>query len=421
MAITDIRQQYDSSKANEYLATATTSFVNAGLWKHRNKKGEVICAEVSSYKTPYENYNCKILIAIDVTDKIKSQKEVNIREQFLNSLIDSQTNFLIRIDTEGKYTFANRQYLKALGYKANEIVGQHFSFTSTPQELPLCEKAFDKCISNPGKVIHITPTKVDKTGGLHDTQWEFISVTNEDGEVTEIQGIGQDITHKKVTEQEIIITKNNLEGLIDNTDDLVWSIDKEMRYVYINKAFKKTMHEQTGVIPARGHKAYSEELVNAYNEEFIKEWWGYYERALKGEKYFITKQSMHPITQQPVFWETYFNPIYNASGEVIAVGCFSRNITDRLNIEKALIDQNERLKHIATLSSHDLRRPVASMLGLIDIIDKENFSNPANQEIIEHLFTTSTEIDTVIRQIVDKTFTTDLNIGFGTLKQKKIK
>jgi K+-sensing histidine kinase KdpD len=146
---------------------------------------------------------------------------------------------------------------------------------------------------------------------------------------------------------------------------------------------------------------------------------GYYARALKGEKYFITKQSMHPITQQPVYWETYFNPIYNSTGEVIAAGCFSRNITDRLNIEKALINQNERLKHIATLSSHDLRRPVASMLGLIDIIDKENFSNPANQEIIEHLFTTSAEIDTVIRQIVDKTFTADLNIGFGTLKQKE--
>src|SRR5688572_24437854 len=83
MAITDIRQQFDPTKVNEYLATSTTNFANAGVWKHQNKKGELICAEVSSYKIPYENYNCRILIAIDVTDKIKSQKEINIREQFL--------------------------------------------------------------------------------------------------------------------------------------------------------------------------------------------------------------------------------------------------------------------------------------------------------------------------------------------------
>jgi hypothetical protein len=62
---------------------------------------------------------------------------------------------------------------------------------------------------------------------------------------------------------------------------------------------------------------------------------------------------------------------------------------------------------------------VASMLGLINIIDNENFSNPANKEIIGHLFTVCTEIDTVIRQIVDHTFTTDLNIGYGTLKEKE--
>ena len=419
MSITDIRQQYNPLMANEYLADPATNFAYAGVWKHQNKKGELICAEVSSYKVPYENYNSRVLIAVDVTDKIRSQKEINIREQFLNSLIDSHTNFLIRINTEGKYTFANKQFLKAFGYKASEIVGRHFSFTSISEELALCEKAFEKCLSSPGKVIHVTHKKVDKAGELHDTQWEFISVTNEDGGVAEIQGIGQDITHKKITEQEIIITKNNLEGLIDNTDDLIWSIDKETRYVYINKAFKKTIYEQTGVMPTRGDRAYSEELVNAYNEEFIKEWWGYYERALNGEKYFITRQSINPVTKQPVYWETYFNPIYNTSNEVIAVGCFSRNITDRLTIEKTLIDQNERLKHIATLSSHDLRRPVASMLGLIDIIDKKNFSNPANLEIIEHLFTASVEIDTVIRQIVDKTFTTDLNIGYGTLKERE--
>ena len=145
----------------------------------------------------------------------------------------------------------------------------------------------------------------------------------------------------------------------------------------------------------------------------------YYDRAFNGEKYLITKKGINYTPDNPVFYETYFNPIYTVEGKVIGVGCFARNITERLKTERALIDQNNRLKQIATLSSHDLRRPVASMLGLINVIDKENFSNPANLEIIEHLFTVSTEIDTVIRQIVDNTFTADLNIGYGTLKAKE--
>jgi hypothetical protein len=45
------------------------------------------------------------------------------------------------------------------------------------------------------------------------------------------------------------------------------------------------------------------------------------------------------------------------------------------------------------------------MMGLISIMDKENFFNPENEQIIQHLFTVSAEIDDVIRLIVDSTFT----------------
>ncbi len=417
MAITDIRPRFDPTKENDYLSRSANTY--AGVWKHQHNNGEHLYAEINLYPIAYAGRDCMVVIATDITDKVLSQKESNIREQFLNSLIDSHTNFLIRIDTDGKYTFVNRQFLKVFGFKPNEIIGRHFSFTSIPEELPSCQKAFDKCLSNPGKVIQITHKKVDKAGNLHDTQWEFISVTNDEGKVTEIQGIGRDITQEKNTEQEMALAQTNLEGLIDNTDDLIWSVDSERRYVYMNKAYKKAVLAHTGITPLKGEYHHSAKYMESYGEPLINEWRTYYDRAFSGEKYLITKKGLSYSPDNPIYYETYFNPIYSVTGAVIGVGCFSRNISERLKTERALIDQNNRLKQIATLSSHDLRRPVASMLGLINIIDKENFSNPANKEVIEHLFTVGTEIDTVIRKIVDNTFTTDLNIGYGTLKERE--
>jgi signal transduction histidine kinase len=75
-----------------------------------------------------------------------------------------------------------------------------------------------------------------------------------------------------------------------------------------------------------------------------------------------------------------------------------------MDTEAALIKQNEQLRNIASLSSHELRRPVASMLGLMNIMDRENFNNPDNAQIIEHMFTVTKEIDEVIHQIVNNTF-----------------
>jgi len=45
------------------------------------------------------------------------------------------------------------------------------------------------------------------------------------------------------------------------------------------------------------------------------------------------------------------------------------------------------------------------MLGLINIIDRVDFYNPDNKEIIEHMLTVGNEIDEVIRLIIDQTFT----------------
>jgi PAS domain S-box-containing protein len=66
-------------------------------------------------------------------------------------------------------------------------------------------------------------------------------------------------------------------------------------------------------------------------------------------------------------------------------------------------DQNLRLQEIASISSHELRRPVATILGLISLFDTRHLDNPLNREIISHLDITGRELDQVIHLIVEKT------------------
>jgi GAF domain-containing protein len=77
-------------------------------------------------------------------------------------------------------------------------------------------------------------------------------------------------------------------------------------------------------------------------------------------------------------------------------------IESRRNHEHVRL-QNNRLKDIASLSSHELRRPVATILGLANLFDEENPGNPVNKEVIDHMGATAKELDKVIHLIVDKT------------------
>jgi len=49
---------------------------------------------------------------------------------------------------------------------------------------------------------------------------------------------GNDATEKMRYQEEAIRAKNSLEALINNTEDQIWSVDKETRYVYMNKAYR---------------------------------------------------------------------------------------------------------------------------------------------------------------------------------------
>jgi signal transduction histidine kinase len=90
-----------------------------------------------------------------------------------------------------------------------------------------------------------------------------------------------------------------------------------------------------------------------------------------------------------------------------------RMVERTVNILRALIEskrndmriaeQTKRLQDIASISSHNIRRPVATILGLTSLFDRKNLDNPLNKEIVDHLETSAMELDDVIHIIVEKT------------------
>jgi PAS domain S-box-containing protein len=123
------------------------------------------------------------------------------REKRLSSLVASQTNYLIRTDLEGRYTFVNGQYLEKFGLQAHQLLGQVYSHGMDPDDVEKCRQMALACLAEPGRVV---PLQLRKSigGQLYYTEWEFIGITGDDGQVAEIQGVGQDITARRQAEED---------------------------------------------------------------------------------------------------------------------------------------------------------------------------------------------------------------------------
>ncbi|MFD2147454.1 PAS domain S-box protein [Mucilaginibacter antarcticus] len=108
--------------------------------------------------------------------------------------------------------------------------------------------------------------------------------------------------------------------------------------------------------------------------------------------------NMRPGTKHDSWKELAFVPIKDKSKNVIGVALNSTDITERIKQQEKINIQNAALIRIAIIQSHELRRPVASLLGIMALIKMEQQNG--NPEYLDMLEKTVKELDEKICEIV---------------------
>lgn len=90
-----------------------------------------------------------------------------------------------------------------------------------------------------------------------------------------------------------------------------------------------------------------------------------------------------------------------------AILSISRDITDRKLAEQKILIQNAKLREIARIQSHEIRRPLANILGIIDLLSKKS-QVTQSEDLVDLLLKSSMELENVIRDVVWQTTDPDL-------------
>jgi light-regulated signal transduction histidine kinase (bacteriophytochrome) len=70
-----------------------------------------------------------------------------------------------------------------------------------------------------------------------------------------------------------------------------------------------------------------------------------------------------------------------------------------VKMNKQLMDKNQRFEQYGFVTSHNFRGPVATLLGLCEIFNKKDLTDPYNIQIIEKTKETTAKIDQMIRDL----------------------
>ena len=178
-----------------------------------------------------------------------------------------------------------------------------------------------------------------KDGTVHYIKAFAVVQRNEVDKPTRLIGTNQDITERKSAESQKEFEKANNEALINSTEDAIWSVSKNFKLIAANNAFIKSIEYATGNIMQSGDDILTPEI---YPADFLVLWKVFYETALQG-KSFKQEIQIPALNNGIEIWlEVNFNPIYT-DDNVVAIACYSRNITEAKAAAEKIKESEARL------------------------------------------------------------------------------
>ncbi|CAN5525671.1 hypothetical protein BH10BAC1_BH10BAC1_11850 [soil metagenome] len=206
--------------------------------------------------------------------------------------------------------------------------------------------------------------------------------------------------------EEIEKYRASIDALLENSTDLIWSIDENLKLSSCNSSY----HESTKLFYGTSIKSGSSVLEHL-SPDLKARWTELYQRALNGEHF--SEETCDDSLGIQFCFDVSFNPIV-VNKKVEGVAVFARDITSRKSAEQQLEYKINELNIFMYRATHDLRSPLVSIIGLVQL-SREQKLHPELEQYLEMINTSVRKMDNLLIDLVKI-----INVSQGMLSNDKI-
>jgi PAS domain S-box-containing protein len=279
----------------------------------------------------------RVTVVRDITDGKEAERLVREREEHFRMLIENSSDLASILDADGTIRYVSPSVTRILGYTQEEMIGRSTFSLMHPDDVAAKIPTFHELAGNPGVVGTDTFRYRHKDGS-----WRMVEAVGR-ALLSDSAGAGivintRDVTDRRATEEALRASEETFRGLFDSLTELVYILDLEGRVLNVNeavlRAYGYTREELLGQTPAMLADPARVDLEEAA-EHFYRavagepqryEWWGLRKDGSTFPKEVVQTRS------------TYFG-----RDAVIAV---ARDITDRVEAERALREREEHFRRL---------------------------------------------------------------------------
>jgi PAS domain S-box-containing protein len=321
-----------------------------------------------------------------------------INPSLFQSLIEltSDAVFIVSVRPGGKefvMEYVNPAYLQKFGVTQDSVVGKEFKDMLNESIVDSIRQRFIECVDK-GSSIQFEEDFENDTASLS----ELFPLKDANGQINFVVGISKDISELKHKRDQIAASEKTLQSIINSSDNVLIYMSNDFRILYANRRAQEHSMKLFNQ-PLEIGKKLTEYYPPAERERALQ-----HSRQLRDQKKTVTyeHQLTYPDGENVWFLRRYYG-VFDQNGELSGIVIASINITNRKEQELQIEKHAEALREIAKIQSHEIRRPVANIMGLTDLMDLEHKPIEENLQILQYLRQSVDELDNLISRIVDKT------------------
>ncbi|MDI9864184.1 PAS domain S-box protein [Flectobacillus sp. DC10W] len=342
------------------------------------------------------------LIGVAIYAKnIDEQKKAELALEYLKttyeSLINNISDSICLLDTNFKLIQFNTHFQKSISLNiGKEInIGDDFREYLFPKETDAFYTQFNSAIS--GKTVEDEICVHDIYGKTIWILSKMYPVYDKNQSIIGVCLVAINISAKKKMELAILENEQRFRKIIETAPVPIVIVDKKMKIQLVNPETEKIFNYESKelldqdiniLIPKRFHSNHAQ-----YQQQYIQAP-QMYRMGIGRFTPAITKDGIEKIV------EVSLNS-FRVNDETFILAII-QDVTKRIEHETQLENQVETLEKIAWQQSHEMRKPVANILGLVQLIEYDKAYNPL---LINQLHQTTKELDDVIHKIVNLTHT----------------
>jgi len=210
--------------------------VNRMEFEVKNKDGNKIPVEASTTLVKKNGTIKGILCMIrDITERKKAEEVLRKSEDRYRTVVEDMPALICRFVPDGTLSFVNNAYCQYFGKKYEELVGHDF-FQFIPAEDREKVRGHYDSISREKPAITYEHQVIAPDGTIRWQRWTDRGLFDESGALVEYQSIGEDITERKRTEEDLAIERERLSTTLRGIGDGVITTDIDRQVVLINQA-----------------------------------------------------------------------------------------------------------------------------------------------------------------------------------------